>query len=76
MVRKLTDGKNNIIAGLIQEYNIQTANDIQEMLETELDSHLGYDSYDRSDNTDYRNGMKPKKLKSSYQERINGHRTH
>lgn len=78
--RKLTEGKKNIIAGLISEYNIQTANDIQEalkdllggtiqeMLEAELDDHLGYESYERSDNPDYRNGTKPKKLKSSYGE--------
>ena len=30
--RRLTEGKRNIIAGLIEEYNIQTANDIQEAL--------------------------------------------
>ena len=74
--RKLSEGKKNIIAGLIEEYNIQTANDIQEalkdllggtiqeMLEAELDEHLGYQSYERSDNTDYRNGSKPKPLKA------------
>lgn len=78
--RKLTEGKKNIIAGLISEYNIQTANDIQEalkdllggtiqeMLEAELDNYLDYERYERSDNLDYRNGTKPKKLKSSYGE--------
>ena len=78
--RKLTEGKKNIIAGLIEEYDIKTANDIQEalkdllggtiqeMLEAELNEHLGYESYERSDNPDYRNGTKPKKLKSSYGE--------
>lgn len=78
--RKLTEGKKNIIAGLISEYNIQTANDIQEalkdllggtiqeMLEAELDNYLDYERYERSDNSDYRNGTKPKKLKSSYGE--------
>ena len=30
--RKLTEGKKNIIAGLIEEYDIKTANDIQEAL--------------------------------------------
>ena len=52
--RKLTEGKKNIIAGLIEEYDIKTANDIQEalkdllggtiqeMLEAELSEHLGY----------------------------------
>ena len=28
-------------------------------------SHLGYESYERSGNTDYRNGTKPKTLRSS-----------
>ena len=65
---------------MIEEYDIKTANDIQEalkdllggtiqeMLEAELNEHLGYESYERSDNPDYRNGTKPKKLKSSYGE--------
>lgn len=78
--RRLSEGKRNIIAGLIEEYNIQTANDIQEalkdllsgtiqeILEAELDNHLGYESYERSDNPDYRNGSKSKRLKSSYGE--------
>ena len=78
--RKLTKGKKNIIAGLLQEYDIQSAQDIeaalkdllggtiQSMLEAELDNHLGYDNYERSSNTDYRNGTKPKVLRSSYGE--------
>ena len=72
--------RKNIIAGLIQEYDIKTAEDIQEalkdllggtiqeMMEAELDEHLGYDEYERSDNPDYRNGVKQKKLRSSYGE--------
>lgn len=78
--RELTEGKKNIIAGLNSEYNIQIANyiqeslkdllggTIQEMLEDELDNHLDYKRYERSDNSDYYNGTKPKKLKSSYGE--------
>ena len=78
--RKLTEGKKTIIAGLLQEYDIQSAQDIeaalkdllggtiQSMLEAELDNHLGYDNYERSSNTDYRNGTKPKVLRSSYGE--------
>lgn len=78
--RKLTEGKKNIIAGLLQEYDIQSAQDIeaalkdllggtiQSMLEAELDNHLGYYNYERSSNTDYRNGTKPKVLRSSYGE--------
>ena len=77
---RMSEGKKNIIAGLIQEYDIKTAEDIQEalkdllggtiqeMMEAELDEHLGYDEYERSDNPDYRNGVKHKKLRSSYGE--------
>ncbi|MDD3766837.1 MAG: IS256 family transposase [Eubacteriales bacterium] len=78
--RKMSEGKKNIIAGLIEEYNIQSAADIQdalkdllggtiqEMLEVELDEHLGYESYERSDNSNSRNGVKSKRLVSSYGE--------
>ena len=72
--------KRNIIAGLLQEYDIRTAKDIedalkdlmsgtiQEMLEAEMDEHLGYSSYERSDNTDYRNGKKTKKIRGNFGE--------
>ena len=75
--RRLNENKKNIIASLIEEYDIQTAADvqealkdllggtIQEMMEAELDNHLGYESYERSDNPDYRNGTKPKTLRST-----------
>ena len=70
----MSEGKKNIIAELIEEYDIRTAKDIedalrdlmggtiQEMLETELDEHLGYSSYERSDSSNYRNGKKTKKI--------------
>ena len=38
------------------------------MMEAELDEHLGYDEYERSDNPDCRNGVKHKKLRNSYGE--------
>ena len=76
----MSEGKRNIIAGLLQEYDIKTAKDIedalkdlmsgtiQEMLEAEMDEHLGYNSYERSDNTDYRNGKKAKKIRGNFGE--------
>jgi len=76
--RRMSEGKRNIIAGLIEEYNIQSAADIQEalkdllgdtiqeMMEVEMDDHLGYEPYERSDNTNARNGTKSKTLRSSY----------
>ena len=77
---KMSEGKKNIIASLIQEYDIKSASDIQEalkdllggtiqeMMEAELDEHLGYEEYERSNNSDYRNGVKHKTLRSSYGE--------
>ena len=74
--RTFSENKKNIIASLIEEYDIQTAADVQEalkdllggtiqsMLEAELNSHLDYENYE-SDNPDYRNGTKPKTLRSS-----------
>lgn len=75
---QMTQGKRNIIHQLLEEYDIQTAEDIQdalkdllggtikEMMEAEMDGHLGYGKSERSDNDDYRNGYKPKRVNSSY----------
>lgn len=50
--KPMTEGKRNLIQVLLQEYDIQSAEDIQDtlkdMLETEMDNHLGYDRYERS----------------------------
>ncbi|WP_288958427.1 IS256 family transposase [uncultured Treponema sp.] len=76
----MTEGKRDIIRGLLSEYDIQTAQDIQEalkdllggtikeMMESEMDNHLGYEKSERSDSDDYRNGYKPKTVKSRYGE--------
>lgn len=76
----MTEGKKNIIAALLQEYDIQTAEDIQDalkdllggtiqnMLEAEMDQHLGYEPYERSDNSNSRNGKKSKSIRSTYGE--------
>ena len=74
----MTEGKRNIIQQLLQEYDIQSAEDIQEalkdllggtikeMMEAEMDEHLGYQKSQRSDSDDYRNGYKSKRINSSY----------
>lgn len=79
-VKPLTEGKRNIIVSLIDEYDIETADDIQEalkdllggtlrsMMEAEMDEHLGYQSYARSYNDNYRNGTKRKRVRSNYGE--------
>ena len=78
--KPMTEGKRNLIQGLLQEYDIQSAEDIQDalkdllsgtiqdMLETEMDEHLGYDRYERSGESNYRNGMKSKTVRSKYGE--------
>lgn len=75
---QMTEGKRNIIHQLLEEYDIQTAEDIQEalkdllggtikeMMEAEMDDHLGYKKSQRSDNDDYRNGYKSKRINNSY----------
>ncbi len=77
---RLSEGKKNIIADLIREYDIQSAEDIQDalkdllggtiesMLAAELDNHLGYDEYERSDSSNARNGKKQKQIRSKYGE--------
>ncbi|WP_316719128.1 IS256 family transposase [Terrisporobacter petrolearius] len=78
--QKLSEGKGNIIANLIEEYDIQSAEDIQEalkdllggtiesMLKAELDNHLGYEPYERTESSNSRNGSKPKMVRSQYGE--------
>ena len=75
---QMTEGKRNIIDQLLDEYDIQSAEDIQEalkdllggtikeMMEAEMDDHLGYEKSQRSDSDDYRNGYKTKRVNSSY----------
>lgn len=78
---QMTDGKRAIIQQLLQEYDIETAEDIQdalkdllggtikEMMEAEMDDHLGYsksERIDRSEQTDYRHGTKRKQVNTSY----------
>lgn len=57
---EMTDGKRAIIQGLLQEYDIQNTQDIQdalkdllggtikEMMEAEMDDHLGYEKSERT----------------------------
>ena len=66
----MTQGKRNLIQGLLQEYDIQSADDIQDalknLLETEMDNHLGYDRYEKSGGPNYHNGTKSKTVRSKY----------
>lgn len=74
----MTEGKRSIIQGLLQEYDIETPEDIQEalkdllgstikeMMETEMTEQLGYSKSERSGSDDYRNDYKTKRVNSSY----------
>ena len=75
---QMTERKRNIIHQLLEEYDIQTAEDIQdalkdlpggtirEMMEAEMDGHPGYGKSERSDSDDYRNGYRRKRVNSCY----------
>ncbi len=75
---QMTERKRNIIHQLLEEYDIQTAEDIQdalkdlpggtirEMMEAEMDGHPGYGKSERSDSDDYRNGYRRKRVNSRY----------
>lgn len=75
---QMTDGKRNIIRQLIEEYDIESTQDIQdalkdllsgtikEMMEVEMQDHLGYQKSERSNSDDYRNVYKTKHVNSSF----------
>jgi len=79
MSKKVSEEKRNIIRELLETYDIKSTGDIQnalkdllggtiqEMLEAELDIHMGYVKSEQNGEarTNYRNGYKPKKLKST-----------
>lgn len=76
MKKKQLSPKQALIAQMIEMYDIKDTKDIHEaikdllgetiqsMLDSEMDEHLGYSSYERSDNENSRNGKKTKKLRS------------
>ena len=79
-VGPLTEGKRNIISALMDEYEIKTAEDIQDalkdllggtirsMMESEMTNHLGYPKSARSHSENCRNGSKTKNVRSKYGE--------
>lgn len=74
--------KSEILRRLIEEYDVQTTKDvqemlkdlfagtIQEMLEAEIEDHLGYERYDNKNKgtSNSRNGYRSKKVKSDFGE--------
>lgn len=79
-VGPLTEGKRNIISALMDEYEIKTAEDIQDalkdllggtirsMMESEMTNHLGYPKSARAHSENCRNGSKTKTVRSKYGE--------
>ncbi len=79
---EMTAGKREIIRVLLEEYDIESAQDIQdalkdllggtikEIMESEMDEHIGYEKSERANSDDfernYRNGYKNKRVNSSY----------
>ena len=52
-------GKNGLVQRLVKDV-------LENILEAEMDEHLGYDRYERSGEPNYRNGTKPKTVRSKY----------
>ena len=62
---EMTEGKREIIRGLLEEYDIESAQDIQdalkdllggtikEMMEAEMDEHIGYEKSERANSDDF-----------------------
>ncbi len=75
---QMMEGKRKIIHQLLEEYDIQFAEDIQDtlndllggtikkMMEAEIDEHPGYEKSQHSDNGDYRNWYEHKRVNSRY----------
>lgn len=78
--KEFSEGKQKIIQGLLEEYEIETAEDIQDalrdllggtikgMMEAEMSDHLGHEPYERCEGTNARNGHKKKQIHSKYGE--------
>lgn len=79
MARKKRDPKKQeLIRTLISEYGIENIGDmhnalkdllggtVEELLQAEINNHLGYEKYKHGDKDNYRNGYKTKKVQTTY----------
>lgn len=76
--KRMSDEKKNIIPIFIEENDIQSADDlqdvlknlfggtIQEIVESEMTEYLSYDAYEYYENINFHNGKKNKTIKSKY----------
>jgi transposase-like protein len=66
--KQIKEGKEISLDGILDEFKSLLRESIQTASEVEMDSHLGYEKHQESDNPNYRNGTNKKTLKSKYGE--------
>jgi len=64
--KQIKEGKEVSLDGILEEFKSLLRETIQTASEVEMDSHLGYEKHQESDNPNYRNGTNKKTLKSKY----------
>jgi len=64
--KQIKEGKEVSLDGILDEFKSLLRETIQTASEIEMDSHLGYEKHQESDNPNYRNGTNKKTLKSKY----------
>jgi transposase-like protein len=66
--KQIKEGKEISLDGILEDFKNLLRESIQTASEVEMDSHLGYEKHQESDNPNYRNGTNKKTLKSKYGE--------
>jgi putative transposase len=64
--KQIKEGKEISLDGILDEFKSLLRESIQTASEVEMNSHLGYEKHQESDNPNYRNGTNKKRLKSKY----------
>jgi transposase-like protein len=64
--KQIKEGKEISLDGILDEFKTLLRESIQTASEVEMDSHLGYEKHQESNNPNYRNGTNKKTLKSKY----------
>jgi transposase-like protein len=64
--KQIREGKEISLDGILDEFKFLLRESLQTASEEELSSHLGYEKYQESENSNYRNGTNKKSLKTKY----------
>jgi transposase-like protein len=64
--KQIREGKEISLDGILDEFKSLLRESLQTASEEELTSHLGYEKYQESENSNYRNGHNKKSLKTKY----------